>query len=144
MNNEICSIFQLLKSVELVVRSFKYSVIVICKHDFLAENKYGLNAHKGDILKVLERPGNGWILVQFIDTVNKYGLIPAKYVDIAVNDLLDPVTLQWLHQVDELPPLNSIGLSQDENITNVDTSMERPISTQFSIFSCWTIDIGTD
>lgn len=67
--------------------------------------------------------------MQFIDTVNKYGLIPAKYVDIAVNDPLDPVTLQWLHQVDELPPLNSIGLSQDENITNVDTSMERPIST---------------
>lgn len=75
-------------SAEQFVRSFKFTVIVICKHGFTAENKYELTTHKGDILKVLERPGNGWLLVQFLDTVNKYGLIPAKYVDIAVNDPL--------------------------------------------------------
>lgn len=54
-------------SAEQFVRSFKFTVIVICKHGFTAENKYELTTHKGDILKVLERPGNGWLLVQFLD-----------------------------------------------------------------------------
>lgn len=116
-------------SAEQFVRSFKHTVIVICKHGFTAENKYELTIHKGDILKVLERPGNGWLLVQFIDTVNKYGLIPAKYVDIAVNDPLDPITLQWLHQVDELSLTNSISHNQAEDISNDSTSMVNRIST---------------
>lgn len=116
-------------SAEQFVRSFKFTVIVICQHGFTAENKYELTTHKGDILKVLERPGNGWLLVQFIDTVNKYGLIPAKYVDIAVNDPLDPITLLWLHQVDEVSPTNSKLYNQAEDISNNNALMVRPIST---------------
>lgn len=116
-------------SAEQFVRSFKFTVIVICKHGFTAENKYELTTHKGDILKVLERPGNGWLLVQFLDTVNKYGLIPAKYVDIAVNDPLDPITLLWLHQVDEVSPTNSKLYNQTEDIRNNNALMVRPIST---------------
>lgn len=116
-------------SAEQFVRSFKFTVILICQHGFTAENKYELTTHKGDILKVLERPGNGWLLVQFIDTVNKYGLIPAKYVDIAVNDPLDPITLLWLHQVDEVSPTNSKLYNQAEDISNNNALMVRPIST---------------
>lgn len=116
-------------SAEQFVRNFKYTVIVICKHGFKAENNYELTTHKGDILKVLERPGNGWLLVQFIDTVNKYGLIPAKYVDIAVNDPLDPITLQWLHQVDELSPTKSKSHNQPKDISNDSSSAVRRIAT---------------
>ena len=51
---------------------------------------------KGDILKLLDRLNNGWLLVKFIDRVQSPGLIPATYVDIAVNDPLNPITLNWL------------------------------------------------
>lgn len=113
-------------NVQQFVRSFNHSVIVVCIHGFKAENKYELTTHKGNILKVLERPGNGWLLVQFIDTVNKYGLIPAKYVDIAVNDPLNPITLQWLHQIDELSSITSEPHSRSKDLSKADGS---PIST---------------
>lgn len=86
--------------IESYVRNFKYSLLVICKYNFSAENTKELSIKKGDILKVLDRPGNGWLLVQFVDTVNVCGLIPVTYVEIAVNDPIQPITLQWLHQID--------------------------------------------
>lgn len=115
-------------STQRFVSSFKHSVIVVCIHGFKAENKYELTTNKGDILKVLDRPGNGWLLVQFIDTVNKYGLIPAKYVDIAVNDPLDPITLQWLHQIDELTSTAGEPHTQSGNSSTAVTSLKRGIS----------------
>lgn len=47
-------------------------------------------------MKLLDRLNNGWLLVKFIDRVQSPGLIPATYVDIAVNDPLNPITLNWL------------------------------------------------
>lgn len=76
--------------------SLKSNIIVVVKFDFEAEGKNELSIKKGDILKLLDRPGNGWLLVKFIDKIKDPGLIPAFYVDIAINDVKNPITLAWL------------------------------------------------
>lgn len=88
-------------SVDTVNSQLKSNVILICKYGFAAENKHELSVKKGDVLKLLDRPGNGWILVKFIDTVSTPGLIPASYVDIAINDPINPIMLQWLYETQE-------------------------------------------
>lgn len=81
---------------DLVASSLKSNIIVVAKFDFNAESNNELSIRKGDILKLLDRPGNGWLLVKFIDKITDPGLIPAFYVDIAINDVKNPVTLAWL------------------------------------------------
>lgn len=72
------------------------NVIVVAKYDFLAELESEISVAKGDVFKLLNRLANGWILVQLIDKVLHTGLIPSLYVDIALNDPLNPITLEWL------------------------------------------------
>lgn len=50
-------------------------------------------------LKLLDRPGNGWLLVQFLDSYRARGLVPATYVDIEVNDTRNPVSVEWLTEM---------------------------------------------
>lgn len=76
----------------------KSNVIVVAKFDFSAESPQELSVHKGDVLKLLDRLPNGWVLVKFVDRVQAPGLVPCLYVDIAVNDPQNPITVQWLHQ----------------------------------------------
>lgn len=75
------------------------SVILVAKFRFNAENPHEISVNKGDILKLLDRPGNGWLLVKFIDKLEKPGLVPATYVEIVLNDLVSPVTTNWLQEV---------------------------------------------
>ena len=77
--------------------SIRASIILISKYAFAAENPKELSIKKGDVLKLLDRPGNGWILVKFVDKVASPGLVPSTYVDIAINDTIHPITLSWLH-----------------------------------------------
>lgn len=82
----------------LMSSNLKSSVILVAKFDFHAETKEELSVSKGDVLKLLDRFSNGWVLVKFIDKVVPPGLVPCLYVDIAVNDPNNPITAQWLHQ----------------------------------------------
>lgn len=77
--------------------SIRASIILISKFAFAAENPKELSIKKGEILKLLDRPGNGWLLVKFVDKVASPGLVPSTYVDIAINDTVHPITLSWLH-----------------------------------------------
>lgn len=84
------------KTKDEVSTDLKCNVILVTKYPFTAESENELSVKKGDILKLLDRLNNGWLLVKFIDRVQSPGLIPATYVDIAVNDPLNPITLNWL------------------------------------------------
>uniref|UniRef100_A0A0L0P0I8 SH3 domain-containing protein n=1 Tax=Candidozyma auris TaxID=498019 RepID=A0A0L0P0I8_CANAR len=72
------------------------NVILVAKYDFVAESASELTIKKGDVLKLLDKLANGWVLVKSIERVTSPGLVPCLYVDIAVNDPLHPITLQWL------------------------------------------------
>ncbi|KAF3986223.1 hypothetical protein FT663_04971 [Candidozyma haemuli var. vulneris] len=74
------------------------NVILVAKYDFLAESSSELSVKKGDVLKLLDKLSNGWVLVKSVERVTSPGLVPCLYVDIAVNDTLNPITLQWLHE----------------------------------------------
>lgn len=76
---------------------------MVVKYPFEAENDPELTIGKGDLLKLLDRPGTGWLLVKFIDRMTSPGLVPASYVDIAVNDPINPITLDWLQEMINKP-----------------------------------------
>lgn len=102
------------------------NIIVVAKYLFVAEGEAELLVTKGDILKLLDRPGDGWLLVKFIDKVRTPGLVPASYVDIAVNDVVHPITLPWLqaqlnHEVPE-------DILSDINYINVQTKGQSPVT----------------
>ncbi|KAI5951014.1 hypothetical protein KGF54_004088 [Candida jiufengensis] len=81
------------------INKLKSNIILITKFSFNSETSNELSIKKGDILKLLDVPSNGWLLVKFIDKLQPPGLIPALYVDIAVNDPINPITLTWLHSI---------------------------------------------
>ncbi|EGW30857.1 uncharacterized protein SPAPADRAFT_68091 [Spathaspora passalidarum NRRL Y-27907] len=72
--------------------------VLLAKYEFKAERDGQLNIKAGDYLILIERPGNGWLEVHHIDNKESRGLIPASFVDIAVNDCVNPVSLRWLTQ----------------------------------------------
>ncbi|RKP32526.1 hypothetical protein METBISCDRAFT_25756 [Metschnikowia bicuspidata] len=73
------------------------NIILVAKFDFTAESADELSVAKGDVLKLLDKLPNGWVLVESIDKVATSGLVPSLYVDIAVNDASHPITTLWLH-----------------------------------------------
>lgn len=75
----------------------RLNVIVISKYDFEAKSPLELSVKKGDVLKLLDKMQGGWVLVKCIDKVVPPGLVPLLFVDIAVNDPVNPITLAWLH-----------------------------------------------
>lgn len=74
------------------------SVILVTEYDFQAESNEELTIRKREFLRLLERPGDGWLKVRKISN-NRSGLIPASYVKIHVNDLLNPITHDWLNEI---------------------------------------------
>lgn len=103
--------------------SVRGNIILAAKFSFIAEGENELLIRKGDILKLLDRPGNGWVLVKFIDKVRLPGLVPALYIDIAVNDLQNPVTLPWLQAPDD----DSVeDILSQQNYINVQTKGQTP------------------
>lgn len=67
-------------------------IVLTAKYRFIAENPNELCIEPRDYLKLLERPGNGWLKVQMLDKYDQVGLIPASYVSIAVNDIINPIS----------------------------------------------------
>lgn len=70
-------------------------IVLRARYDFKAESPVEISVKRNDYVKLVHRPGNGWLLVKFIDKTDS-GLIPASYVDIAANDIQKPITLEWL------------------------------------------------
>lgn len=80
-----------------------HAVVLITKYPFEAQEEGELSVKAKEYLKLLERPGNGWVLVKKVSAYDTKGLVPASYLDIAVNDSINPVTLEWLN---EFKPVN--------------------------------------
>ncbi|ONH69837.1 Protein scd2/ral3 [Cyberlindnera fabianii] len=83
------------------------SVILITKFDFKAENRHELSVGVGEALKLIERKGNGWILVKPIGRISDPGLIPASYVKIVRMSKERPNSKsdeKWLSQSDSPVP----------------------------------------
>ncbi|WEJ95195.1 hypothetical protein PSN45_002708 [Yamadazyma tenuis] len=74
------------------------TIILSAKYDFCAENAEELSIRRNDYLKLIDRPGDGWLRVRNVSN-KRIGLIPASYVKIAVNDLISPITHAWLTDV---------------------------------------------
>ncbi|KAI3404110.2 hypothetical protein KGF56_003146 [Candida oxycetoniae] len=89
------------KHIEKVINDFRANIILVVKYPFHAESANELSVKSGDILKLLDKPNDGWILVKFVDKLQAPGLIPALYVDIAINDPVNPITLNWLHSKED-------------------------------------------
>ncbi|KAK8441240.1 hypothetical protein B9J08_02552 [Candidozyma auris] len=70
-------------------------IVLRVKYDFDAESSVEMSVRQNDFVKLVHRPGNGWLLVKYIDKTGS-GLIPASYVEIIANDLQKPVSAQWL------------------------------------------------
>lgn len=74
-------------------------VILVCKYDFNAESENELSVKHNQYLKLVQKLGNGWILVCDLEDKSIQGLVPASYLDIAINDHLNPITLSWLREI---------------------------------------------
>lgn len=76
------------------------SVILVAKYSFTAELDAELSVKKGAFVKLLNRPRNGWLFVQYLDSYQARGLVPASYVDIEVNDNKSPISMEWLNEME--------------------------------------------
>lgn len=74
------------------------TVILMCKYEFVGESNHELSIKPNEYVKLLDRIGDGWLRVKQVNK-DKIGLIPASYVKIAVNDLINPITSQWLNEI---------------------------------------------
>ncbi|RCK56126.1 hypothetical protein Cantr_05473 [Candida viswanathii] len=77
-------------------------VVLVCKYDFAAESDNELSVKQNQFVKLVHKLGNGWILVCDLDDKSIQGLVPASYLDIAINDAVNPITLEWLREIEEV------------------------------------------
>lgn len=95
--------------------NLRSNIILVAKYAFTSESPNELTVRQGDVLKLLDRPGNGWLLVKFIDRLVQPGLVPAFYVDIAINDPKNPITLHWL----QLSQQSSLNLMNEKSYLQI-------------------------
>ncbi|KAI5968741.1 hypothetical protein CANMA_002177 [Candida margitis] len=73
-------------------------IILVSKYAFAAESPRELSIKPKQFLRFLEKCGNGWLKVCDLENNSQLGLVPASYLDIAINDITRPITLEWLHE----------------------------------------------
>lgn len=76
-------------------------VVLIAKYHFSAANEQEISIEPKEYMKLLDRPGNGWLKVQKLDKYDVIGYVPASYVSIEVNDTANPISLEWLMDLDQ-------------------------------------------
>lgn len=76
------------------------TVVLRAKYSFHAQSLPEISIRQDEYVKHVDRPGNGWLMVQCIDRY-ACGLVPALYVEIAVNDAKFPVLADWLNAVND-------------------------------------------
>lgn len=70
-------------------------VVLKAKYGFTGVSFPEISVSEGDYCKLIERLDNGWLMVQCIDRAES-GIVPALYVEIAVNDTENPISPEWL------------------------------------------------
>ena len=82
----------------------KHAVVLRALYDFQAEGECELLVSQGQYLLLVDKPGDGWLGVQIIEGGNAAarGLVPASYVEIEVNDVVNPVSTEWLQDTSPL------------------------------------------
>ncbi|CAL1198268.1 PX domain family protein [Candida parapsilosis] len=118
---------------------FRPTIIVVTKFPFTAESSNELSVNKGEILKLLDEPRDGWLLVKCIERLCPPGLIPATYVDIALNDQVNPITLSWLHGIDKVDIVKehnylNLQFNKVEAIFQTINNKAYPVSASISNF----------
>jgi len=94
-------------------------IVLTAKYRFIAENPNELCIEPRDYLKLLERPGNGWLKVQMLDKYDQVGLIPASYVSIAVNDIINPISIEWIREYRK-DAITDLDTNQSDGETDFD------------------------
>lgn len=121
------------------VEGIKLNIILVAKYSFAPESENELQIKKGDILKLLSVT-SGWLLVKFIDKIKLPGLIPASYIDIAINDQKNPVTLSYLNGklsiIDDNNYLNLVG-NNNNNDFNTINNTRFPVAIEIGAFLSW-------
>lgn len=111
------------------------TVILVTKFDFKAEHTNELSVGVGEALKLIERKGNGWILVKPIGRISPPGLIPASYVRIVrlnKNEQSDvKVNSKWLASSQEVEE----PVKANTKCSSVDTSISSDQEQHFSFQS---------
>ncbi|CAI5757485.1 unnamed protein product [Candida verbasci] len=74
------------------------SLVLISKYKFNKENANEISINPRQYFKLIEKLGNGWLKVKSLDSNPMEGLVPASYLEIAINDTNNPITLSWLHE----------------------------------------------
>ncbi|KAG7665224.1 uncharacterized protein J8A68_001280 [[Candida] subhashii] len=83
-------------------------VVLVSKFKFQAETKYELSVSPKEYLMLLERCGNGWVKVQSLESKDRVGLVPASFLEISVNDPINPVSQEWLNEMVNDPEVNTV------------------------------------
>lgn len=82
-------------------------IILRVKYEFTPKTSSELKVVPDEYLKLVEKLGNGWLLVQHIDKIhNRPGLVPASYVSIVVNDPVNPISIEWLSEYNDSYPVS--------------------------------------
>lgn len=82
-------------------------IILRVKYEFTPKTSNELKVVPDEYLKLVEKLGNGWLLVQHIDKIhNRPGLVPASYVTIVVNDSVNPIDIEWLSESNDSYPVS--------------------------------------
>ncbi|KAI5951013.1 hypothetical protein KGF54_004087 [Candida jiufengensis] len=101
-------------------------IILIAKYSFQATTNDELSILPKKFYKLIKKIGNGWLLVCEIENNSKKGLVPASYMEIGINDLINPITLDWLHQY-KLQPLPQQEINNLESESSPTKSFDLPI-----------------
>lgn len=107
------------------------NVILVSNFNFVSENSFELSVNKGDLLKFIAKKPGGWILVKSLDKLSNCGLIPATYVEIVINDVKNPITVNWLSNDDNSisqPGTPKMASPRTPNLNNPSSPMQ--ISTR--------------
>ncbi|KAK6461945.1 hypothetical protein DFJ63DRAFT_206870 [Scheffersomyces coipomensis] len=119
------------------IQDSEYAIIVlVAKYGFSGENPQELSIETKEYLKLIERLGNGWLKVSRLDNSFDMGLVPASYVDIAVNDASNPISLKWLHEYKQ-GRITDLDVKNDEDDEDVElyNKLTEPADASSSIYS---------
>ena len=89
-------------------------IVLVAKYDFVGEMPGELSVKKGSFVRLLSRPGNGWLKVSCLDKLDDTGIVPASYVDIVVNDKNEPIDLEWLNYIEPLQSDKSAAIHDND------------------------------
>ncbi|WLF76787.1 hypothetical protein PVL30_000491 [Lodderomyces elongisporus] len=117
-------------------------IILMSEFEFQAESDVELSMQPKDFFKLLEKQGDGWLKVCELDNESKFGLVPASYMKIAMNDLENPITKQWLQDCENndvaegaAPQVECKTNTLDESITLTNSESGFHLPTECHVYA---------